>query len=100
MAEQLFEEATEVDGSNARAFAGLGDVHFQQRDFSTARRYHRRAISLDSRNADYYSKLGTDYFRLGSYEDAIRAWEQALELDSDNADAARYIEIARQRLEE
>ena len=92
-------QCVKVLGGSKRKYAGLGDVYFQRRDFASARRYHRRAVSAASHNAEFHSKLGMDYFRLGRYEDAIESWERTLELDSSDTNASRYIDIARQRLE-
>ena len=98
LAQQLFEEAIELDDENASAYAGLGDVFFQRQEFSSARRFHSRALSHARSNSSYHSKLGMDYFRLGSYERAIESWERTLELDPSDPSAGRYIDIARDRL--
>ena len=96
-AETLFEEVISLDDSIASAHAGLGDVNFEQRNYSQAARHHRRATLLASRNADYHRKLGMDYFRLDNYNAALASFEEAVALGDSSA--SRYVSLVRERME-
>ena len=97
-ARKSFESASKLDGSNAAAQAGLGDVAFQQTRFPDAVKFHRGAVKLSPSNAEYLVALGMDFFKLEQYDFAKSQWNKALQIDSHNEKAAKYLKIVEKKL--
>ncbi|HEV3301844.1 MAG TPA: tetratricopeptide repeat protein, partial [Planctomycetaceae bacterium] len=79
-AARLYEQALEVEPSQADALHLLGVIAHQRGDHAAAIERIRRAIGINGHNAAYYSNLGVSYRSLGRTGEALAAFRRALEL--------------------
>jgi len=77
-----FQEVLKADPSNAAALRGLGYAYLQQRDFTQAGEYFRKASQADSKDprVHYYSALLMS--REGDFADRSRLPEMTRELET------------------
>jgi TolB-like protein/Tfp pilus assembly protein PilF len=97
---QLFEEATRVDPTYARAFAGLANAYaalpITSADapvvatLAKAEQAATRAIALDSSLAEGHAALGYTYHWQWRWQEAERALRRATELDPNDAAAHQW----------
>lgn len=83
-AEQQYHQASRLDPTDARAYAGLGNVYLDQNRFVDAVEQYRQAIKLKNDYADAYMPLGYALVRLNRYQDAIDTYNQVLLIDPGN----------------
>jgi tetratricopeptide (TPR) repeat protein len=79
-AARLYEQALEVEPSEADALHLLGVIAHQRGDHAAAIERIRRAIAINAENAAYHSNLGVAYRSLGRTGEALSAVRRALEL--------------------
>jgi len=97
---ELFEEATRVDSTYARAFAGLAKTYASlpitasdapvEPTLAKAERAANRAIALDSSFGEGYSALGYTYHWQWRWQEAERAFRRAIELDPNDAGTRQW----------
>ena len=100
-ARTLFEESIELNGKNAVAYAGLGDIYFQENNLGQAAKYHSKAIRYSPKSSSYLTRLGQDYYKQGKYAEAIEQWQKALKYaknDKAKARLEKFIEIAQDKM--
>src|SRR5262249_47636118 len=66
----LFQRALSLDKSSAVAMAGLGQIAFDDHDFSNAVRYFEAALALDPNASSIHYPLAMAYRKLGDVEKA------------------------------
>lgn len=96
-ANQLFSAATQTAPNNPRIWYGLGLIHFEEGDLTTAQSDFQRCASLDSSNADTFYYLGNVTFGLKDYLKAATAFKVALKLNPQHASAEFGLARALQR---
>jgi tetratricopeptide (TPR) repeat protein len=79
-AASLYEQALQVEPSEADALHLLGVIAHQRGDHPSAIERIRRAIAIDGSPAAYHSNLGVAYRSLGRTAEALTALRRALEL--------------------
>jgi adenylate cyclase len=99
LAEQLFQQAVDLDPSFAGGYKGLASVRAQASDFkggglpeaiSSAMALARRAVALDGADAEARSHLGQALRRRGDYKGALADAQRALTM-SPNLNAAHEL---------
>jgi serine/threonine-protein kinase len=94
-----FNKAKDLDGRSAEAFAGLGEVAFEQGNWDDAVQKLLKAIKLAPRRASYQVLLGQSLYKLGRYKDAAEACRKALKLDPSLREAQQTLEAAEKKLD-
>jgi len=84
---QIYRQAAELDGKNAKIFSGIGYLEAVQGNYQEAAIAYRQAIALDPKNADFYYALGYSLANLGDNEDAIAAYRRSTEMNAKNLNA-------------
>lgn len=93
---ELLEEATELDGGFARAWAKLAvafavePLYYEanwETNWVAAEKAFQRAVTLDPQNAEAYAALGYVEFSRRHYREMVAPAERALELDPKNITA-------------
>jgi Tfp pilus assembly protein PilF len=91
VAEDLFEQAIELDARYATAYHNLGMAYYVQGDLSQAAQQFRSAIDLDPAYASPHYALGRVYDERGQANEALDELRQAIALDAGMSEA--YNEI-------
>jgi TolB-like protein/tetratricopeptide (TPR) repeat protein len=93
-AKTLFDQAIEIDGNFAEAYAGLCDsllaMYEESRStdfFEQAERACHRGLTLDAGAGDVNTALGNLYRSSGQYGKAVIEFERAIALNNRNVDA-------------
>lgn len=76
---RLWKRAGEMDSTWALPVNGVGLIHSERREYSTARPYFREAVRRDPDWAVPYNNLGTSYFFEKKYDEAESFYQQAVE---------------------
>ncbi len=79
LAERAYRTAAERDEKDARAYVGLGNMHFEV-DFEKAQKDYARAIELDPTSPDAHTRLGDACVANGHWQRAFCAYITALGL--------------------
>ncbi|RMH81634.1 MAG: tetratricopeptide repeat protein, partial [Calditrichaeota bacterium] len=79
-----FQQALDVDPTNAAAYRGLARAHEALGDVNRAEVIYHRAIQFKPDYWGGYNDLGVFYFRHGWYEKAIHQFRRVVELTPDN----------------
>jgi tetratricopeptide (TPR) repeat protein len=74
------EKALRLNPSDIGATLMLGDIAFNQRDYSTAASSYRKATELDPANAKAFYGLGSTLLKQTQYKDAAAALDKAVAL--------------------
>ena len=97
-------EAMELYGSilmlrpeHAAAAINLGTIHYNQREYSQAEQYYRRATEADSEYALAFFDLGNVLDELKRLPDAVAAYQRAIALVPQYADAHYNLALAYER---
>jgi tetratricopeptide (TPR) repeat protein len=83
-AEQEYRQAARLDPTDARAFAGLGNVYLDQGRFAEAVEQYKQAIKLKPDYTDALMPLGYSLVRLNRFADAIELYDATLNIEPDN----------------
>lgn len=83
-AEQQYRQAAELDPTDARSYAGLGNVYLDQGRFNDAIEQYRQAIKLKADYSDALMPLGFALVRLNRLPEAIETYDRALKVEPDN----------------
>ncbi|MGB9072196.1 MAG: tetratricopeptide repeat protein [Terriglobales bacterium] len=82
-ARKTFEQALKADRNYANAYANLGVVYYQDRNYGKSIKFYDKAIALQPDTAVFYNNRGAAYFNKKQYEKASLDYAKALELDPD-----------------
>ncbi len=83
-AEQQYREAALLDPTDARSYAGLGNVYLDQTRYRDAVAQYQHAIELKGDYTDALMPLGYALVRLNRLPEAIEKYNQALKIEPDN----------------
>jgi tetratricopeptide (TPR) repeat protein len=75
--------ALELDGNYARAYALLGRVHTEQKDWRLAEEAYQTALRLDGQDRDTWYFLGRCYYEENRFKPALEAFQRALSLKAE-----------------
>ena len=97
-AQGYFNQARALDTHSADAYAGLGEVSFEQGDYNGAAVQLKQALRLSPNRARFMVLLGQSYYKLGRAKDAVSEYKRALKADPANQEAQHSLEIAERKL--
>jgi tetratricopeptide (TPR) repeat protein len=83
-AEEVLQEAVELDPGNAYILVGLGDLYRETRKFNRAISYYERLLAIDELNVFALRGIGDAYRGLNQHEKAIHYWQRYLECNQDD----------------
>lgn len=83
-AEQQYREAARLDPTDARSYAGLGNVYLDQNRYNDAVEQYRHAIELKADYSDALMPLGYALVRLNRLPEAIEEYHRALKVEPGN----------------
>ena len=96
-AENLINQALELDATNAAYIDSLGWVYYQKKDYENARIKLEQASQL-LEDPVIFEHLGDTYKILGKLAEAKNAWEKAFKLDPKNKNLKHKLEEINQYL--
>lgn len=64
--------------NDPKAFAGAGDIYFEQRKFIDAIEYYKKAIALDPHDIDTYNDIGLSYHYIGRSDEGLKYVEEGI----------------------
>lgn len=76
-----YKRAVSLNGNEARAYYGIGNIYSDQGHYAEAVTAYQKAITLNSNYADAYNNLGIAYYALKRYDEALAAYKKAIELN-------------------
>ncbi|HEU0036439.1 MAG TPA: protein kinase [Kofleriaceae bacterium] len=82
-----FKKALEIDGSNAIATIGMGEIALRQGLFGDAIAHLRKGTRLAPKSARAFTLLGEAYLSSGNHKEAASNFKRALQIDPDNTRA-------------
>lgn len=82
-AEQAFEQARALDGTNGDALVGLAWVQSARHEFEKSTESASKALAVDASNAAAYGLLGDAALELGDYDVAAEHYQKMLDLRPD-----------------
>jgi len=83
-AEQQYRQAAQLDPTDARSYAGLGNVYLDQKRFNEAVEQYVHAIKLKPDYSDALMPLGYALVSLNRFPEAIENYHQALKVEPGN----------------
>lgn len=83
-AEQEYRQAARLDPTDARSYAGLGNVYLDQSRFNDAIEQYHQAIKLKPDYTDALMPLGYALVRVNRLAEAIENYKQAFKVDAGN----------------
>jgi len=72
-----------ISPRDAMAYAALGEIEVNRRNYPEAETYLKKAVSLDSQSPDAYLHLGQMYFAMNRSAEAETALRQCIQLTTD-----------------
>jgi tetratricopeptide (TPR) repeat protein len=81
-AESAYQLASSLDPKDHRAYAGLGNLYFDQQRYREAELNYRRAIELNPKDSLSHLYLSYTYNRLEQYKDAERIARQSIAIEA------------------
>jgi len=93
-AERQYQLATQAAPTDARAFAGLGNVYVDQARFDDAVNAYQQAIKLNPAYSNAYLPLAFSLARLGKYDEAITIYESLKVKDPQNPEVFNNLAVA------
>lgn len=64
--------------NDPKAFAGAGDIYFEQRKFIDAIEYYKKAIDMDPHDIDTYNDIGLSYHYIGRSDEGLKYVEEGI----------------------
>ncbi|MEJ7617129.1 MAG: tetratricopeptide repeat protein [Pyrinomonadaceae bacterium] len=83
-AERAYKKAAALDARDARAYAGLGNIYYDQRSYAEAENNFRLATELDASDADAHRYLALTYIKAKKFREAEQSAKQAVRLEPQN----------------
>ncbi|HKR61028.1 MAG TPA: tetratricopeptide repeat protein [Pyrinomonadaceae bacterium] len=83
-AEEQYRQAATLDPTDARSYAGLGNVYLDQKRFVDAVAQYKHAIELKPDYSEALMPLGYAHVSLNQLSDAIEDYKQALKVEPSN----------------
>lgn len=83
-AERAYKKAAELDAREARAYAGLGNIYYDQRSYAEAENNFRLAVELDAKDADAHRYLAFTYIKVKKFHEAEQSAKRSIELEPQN----------------
>ncbi|OGE73718.1 MAG: hypothetical protein A3C49_00715 [Candidatus Doudnabacteria bacterium RIFCSPHIGHO2_02_FULL_42_25] len=80
--EDLYLEAIKRNPNDKEAYAALGRLYLQNKNFADAVQIYEYLIKLDPTKDIYYSNLGLSHYSLKEYQKAKIAYEKALSINN------------------
>jgi tetratricopeptide (TPR) repeat protein len=80
-----FEQAIQLDSSNARAYSGKGDALSKLKRYEESLEAFDQAIARDPSNAASYGSKGVVLFHLKRYEEALSSFDAGIQRDPNDA---------------
>ncbi|HEY3974418.1 MAG TPA: sulfatase-like hydrolase/transferase [Candidatus Sulfotelmatobacter sp.] len=95
-----YEKAVSIQPSFAPLQRDLGQLLYQEENYSEAAKHLSRAVELGLKEANLYNSLGICYSRIGRLREAVVSYKQALALDPKLAQTHLNLGFAYERLHE
>jgi len=85
---KAFQEAHQIQPSNAQVANNIGFIHFRLGDYEKALTWYQESLALDPKRAIAWANMGEACEKLGKKADAVQAYEKFLELAPNHSSAA------------
>jgi serine/threonine protein kinase len=95
-AKQSFQRLLEMRSERAGAMLGLGEIAFQQANYTSAAKLARKSIGAGG-GAPAHVLLGNAYFKQQRFSDAIHEYKVVLRVQPNHPEAKRALEAAERR---
>ncbi|MCP5468206.1 MAG: tetratricopeptide repeat protein [Deltaproteobacteria bacterium] len=82
-------KAIEQDPNVAENYSELAEIYLDAKDYFSASKYFKKAISLNDQDASSYANLGRTQYHLGEKDEAESNIKKALDLDPKNSSYAK-----------
>ena len=86
-AEQLFQNAIELNSTYANAWNGKGSALYDQKRYNDSIEAYNKAITLDPSPFVAWNNKGLALFYLGKYNDSLQAYDKAISLNQSYGNA-------------
>ena len=63
---------------DAKAYADVGDIYFDQHQFTDAIGYYKQAVALDPQDSDSYNDMGLSYHYIGMSDEGLKYVEEGI----------------------
>ena len=83
-AEEQYRQAASLDPTDARSYAGLGNVYLDQSRFKDAVAQYKHAVELKPDYSDALMPLGYAFVRMDRLSEAIDTYKQAMKVEPGN----------------
>jgi Flp pilus assembly protein TadD len=84
---ELYKKAIAIDPNLTDAYTKLGNMFFEQKDYTNAATYLEKAHRLNPDDTGITGTLGWAYYADLKYNDSIRIFKEMLDVDPDSAEA-------------
>ncbi|MBI3753711.1 MAG: tetratricopeptide repeat protein [Deltaproteobacteria bacterium] len=64
--------------NDARAFAEVGSIYFDQHKFTDAIEYYKKAVAMDPEDVNSYNDLGLSYHYIGMSDEGLKYVEEGI----------------------
>ena len=95
-----YKKCLELEPDHAAAHINLGTLYYNHRDYASAEKHYRAAITADARYALAYFDLGNVLDETGRLPEAARAYKQAIQLAPTYADAHYNLALAYEKMKQ
>jgi tetratricopeptide (TPR) repeat protein len=90
-----YQQALELDPTNAGVHNNLGNVYANNNEIDKARAEFQKAAELDPAHASqYYFNLGAVFYNIGKMDEAADAFKKCIGIDDKKADAYFWLGLA------
>ena len=80
-----FNKAIDLDSENVTAYNKIGDLYFEQQQYSKAIENYNKATHLDPYDEIAFTNLGNTYLIEKEYLKSIKSFMKCIEIDSNNS---------------
>lgn len=67
--------------NDAKAFAAVGDIYFDQHKFIDAIEYYKKAIAMSPQDIDSYNDIGLAYHYIGRSDEGLKYLEEGIKIN-------------------
>ena len=89
-AEKKYLEILSLDPKNTKAFYGLGNLYFLQKEYDEARQTYEHILKLNNSDSLAFFELAEVFYTIKNYEEATFYMEKALEFEPNNP---KYLDL-------